>query len=158
MRIRSAISRIASLPIVVVVIILVSTGVFGIYLSQIVPESNTGSTSYSVTVLTTELPSPSISQTVNTLLTTSSSTCYSLALPRNETVTTKTNSMQTMIFNVTDYFDAGNWVSFLGSPIHFSSYTFVAYSPNSTTVGGTLFFRQSRSSSLTFRKAEAQAR
>ena len=60
-----------------------------------------------------------------------SSTCYSSSLPTNQTISA--SAQQVLVFNVTTYFDNGYWVSFLGNPIHIGSYTFLAYSPNSTS-------------------------
>ena len=59
-------------------------------------------------------------------------------LPTNTTYAISSGSGSiVLLFNVTTAFQAGNWVSFLGTSLNVSSYTFYASSPNSTGNGGT---------------------
>ena len=66
---------------------------------------------------------------------TQSEGCFSGALPKNSTslATQTTAETQTVLFNVTSEFKAGNWVSILGVPLSVLSYNFFAYSPNSSS-------------------------
>lgn len=117
-----AISKLAAISVAALIVVVAG---FGVYLNQ------NGGSSQVHTVSSSENHS-SISPE-NTLLSTASNSCYSAALPSNETTTNQANSAEIMIFNVTSDFDAGNWISFLGNSVHLSSYTFYAYTLYSTT-------------------------
>jgi hypothetical protein len=112
-----AISLAVSVLIVIALIIIVG---FGVYLNA------TFNTTSRTTIVTSNSSGSSIQSTHSTL-------CYSSTLPGNETITNDGHTAQTLVFKVTTYFDEGDWVSFLGSPIQFADYNFVAYSPNSTS-------------------------
>ena len=118
-RANRAVSLGVSALIVIVIILIVG---FGIYLANTFNSTST-TASY--------VSSPGSSSTGFSQM--ASTSCYSSTLPSNETVTTDGHSEQTLVFNVTTNFDEGDWVSFLGNPIHFASYNFLAFSPNSTS-------------------------